>query len=158
MPKADTASVVTVGRLARAEAHCHERGGKLTEPRRDVLTLLLAADRPLEAYDLIERMEAMRGATHPPTVYRALDFLERLDLIHRIDSQKAYVACHSGGIGHRPVFLVCRVCKVATEVDLPAAGSVLEALALDHDFFAEQIVQEIEGQCRSCLAAGAARA
>lgn len=157
MPKAETVSATPSGHLARAEARCHERGGKLTEPRRDVLGLLVAADRPLGAYDLIERMQTMRGSTHPPTVYRALDFLEGLGLIHRIDSQKAYVACHGGTVGHRPVFLVCRVCKVATEVDLPDAGAMLETLALAHDFCAEQIVQEIEGRCRTCVEVDVAR-
>lgn len=140
-------------RLAQAESQCIAHGGKLTEPRRDVLSLLLEAERPLGAYDLIERMQALRGSTHPPTVYRALEFLERLGMIHRIDSQRAYVVCRSHETGHHPIFLVCRTCKSATEVDLPGAWSMLEGVATAHDFFAEQIVQEIEGRCRTCVAA-----
>jgi len=153
MPGPDAVPTAGKRRLALAEARCIERGGKLTEPRRDVLGLLLAAERPLGAYDLIERMQPLRGLTNPPTVYRALEFLERLGMIHRIDSQKAYVACRGGGTGHHPVFLVCRSCKRATEIDLPAAGVFLEGLAAANDFCAEQIVQEIEGRCRACVEA-----
>jgi len=151
MPSPNAALGVERRRLAAAEARCVERGGKLTEPRRDVLALLLAAERPLGAYDLIEQMQALRGRTNPPTVYRALEFFERLGMIHRIDSQKAYVACQGGTTGHHPVFLVCYVCKRATEVAMPEVGSMLEGLALAHDFQAEQIVQEIEGRCHACV-------
>jgi Fur family zinc uptake transcriptional regulator len=151
MPKPDAALAEGRQWLTLAETRCSERGGQLTGPRRDVLGLLLAAERPLGAYDLIEQMQALRGPTSPPTVYRALEFFERLGLIHRLDSQKAYVVCRGGATVHHPVFLVCRTCKRATEVDLPQAGSMLEGLAIAHDFRAEQIVQEIEGQCRACV-------
>lgn len=136
--------------LTAAEAVCAARGGKLTEPRRAVLDLLLASDRPLGAYELIDQMSARRVPTNPPTVYRALEFLEGLGLIHRIDSQKAYVVCQGAAGRHHPVFLVCRICKRATEVALPRTGMMLESLAMSHAFKPEQIVQEVEGQCRAC--------
>ncbi|MBX9617194.1 MAG: transcriptional repressor, partial [Caulobacteraceae bacterium] len=87
--------------LAWAEKTCAEAGGKLTAPRRDVLSLLLASDHPLAAYDLIEQMQGLRGQTHPPTVYRALEFLEQIGLVHRISSRKAYVVCTRQTHRHR---------------------------------------------------------
>lgn len=45
MPSPNAALGVERRRLSAAEARCVERGGKLTEPRRDVLALLLAAER-----------------------------------------------------------------------------------------------------------------
>lgn len=39
--------------LAAAQAHCQATQERLTEPRRRVLQLLLEADAPLKAYDLI---------------------------------------------------------------------------------------------------------
>ncbi len=139
--------------LARAERTCAEAGGKLTAPRRDVLSLLLEADQPLAAYDLLARMQTLRGQTHPPTIYRALDFLEQVGLVHRISSRKAYVACRNGSHSHRPVFLVRRVCKAATEVSLQGTDSLLEDLAEGVGFECEQIVLEVQGRCRACVEA-----
>ena len=61
--------------------------------RRQVLEALLASHRPLGAYELIDRL-AVRGARPAPiTMYRALDFLREQGLVHRIESQNAFIAC-----------------------------------------------------------------
>lgn len=146
------------GDLSWAERTCAEAGGTLTSPRRDVLSLLFDAKQPLAAYDLIARMQLLRGRAHPPTVYRALEFLERVGLVHRISSRKAYVVCRSASQSHRPIFLVCRVCKAATEVSLREAGTLLQNLAQDLGFECEQIVQEVQGRCRTCVEASTAAA
>lgn len=152
------ASTLSRGALSRAERTCAEAGGRLTAPRRDVLSLLLDADQPLAAYELIARMQALRGPTYPPTVYRALEFLEQAGLVHRINSRKAYVACRSAGPRHRPVFLVCRQCNTATEVSLREAETLLQTLAQSAGFECEQIVQEVQGRCRACIERGPAEA
>ena len=63
--------------LGRAEALCVERGGRWTRPRHKVLERLLQASGPVKAYDLMAGMGEGDAAAKPPTVYRALDFLER---------------------------------------------------------------------------------
>jgi Fur family zinc uptake transcriptional regulator len=138
------------GCLAAVPSVCSGHEVTLTAPRRAVLELLLAAGRPLGAYDLIEQMSARRGTTNPPTVYRALGFLEQMGLIHRLDSQKAYVACRGNAGAHRPVFLVCRECGRATEVEMSETVGLLEGLAKARGFVAEQITQQIEGRCEDC--------
>lgn len=152
MPAAEAGPPASAHDLTWAERTCAEAGGKLTAPRRDVLSLLLASGHPLAAYDLIERMQSLRGQTHPPTVYRALEFLEQVGLIHRISTCKAYVPCNSAANRHRPVFLVCRVCKSAVEVSVPAAETLLQSLAQAIGFECERIVQEVEGRCSACVA------
>jgi Fur family transcriptional regulator, zinc uptake regulator len=152
MPVAETkSSTLKRADLARAERACAAAGGRLTAPRRDVLALLLDAEEPLAAYDLLARLQAVRGQTHPPTVYRALEFLEQAGLVHRISSRKAYVVCKSAAHRHRPVFLVCRVCKTATEASLDEASALLQGLAQTSGFECEQIVQEVQGRCRACV-------
>ena len=54
------------------------RSERLTNSRRRVLELLLEAGVPLKAYDLIATYSGDGEAAKPPTVYRALEFLERV--------------------------------------------------------------------------------
>jgi Fur family zinc uptake transcriptional regulator len=48
---------------------------RLTEQRKTVLQLLCVSNKPLSAYELLERMRGVVKNPAPPTVYRALDFL-----------------------------------------------------------------------------------
>ena len=70
--------------LAAAEALCTSKGERLTPVRRRVLELVLEAEKPVKAYDLLENLNPGEGAAKPPTVYRALDFLMGLGLVHKI--------------------------------------------------------------------------
>ena len=83
--------------LTASEARCGATGERLTAPRRRVLELLLAADAPMKAYDLIAAFGDRGEPAKPPTVYRALEFLERLGFAHRIESLNSYVPCRIEG-------------------------------------------------------------
>ncbi|MEJ0059912.1 MAG: hypothetical protein WDM79_10225 [Terricaulis sp.] len=69
--------------LSEAERRCSDAGESLTPLRRRVLELLMDHHGPAKAYDLLSQLDA--GAK-PPTIYRALDFLVRMGLAHRIES------------------------------------------------------------------------
>src|SRR5665213_639190 len=94
------------GGLRTAQALCEARGQKLTPARRRVLELLMQAGQPVKAYDLISAFSDEGGAAKPPTVYRALEFLERQGLAHRIESLSAYVACTGEAGDHAAAFLL----------------------------------------------------
>jgi Fur family zinc uptake transcriptional regulator len=79
-------------RLAEAERLCNERGTLLTPLRREVFKLLLERGGSAKAYDLHEDMRNAHGRVAPMTVYRALDFLMQMQLVHRIESQNVFVA------------------------------------------------------------------
>ncbi len=61
--------------LNDAEALVMRRGGRMTRIRRKVLRLLLESAEPAKAYDLLANLDG-EGSAKPPTVYRALDFLQ----------------------------------------------------------------------------------
>ena len=75
--------------LNAAEARCGAADQRLTAPRRRVLELLLQAGQPVKAYDLIASFAIDGPPAKPPTVYRALDFLEKQGFAHRIESLNA---------------------------------------------------------------------
>src|SRR5690242_18825727 len=103
--------------LGEAERRCEVTHERLTSPRRRVLELLLEADAPLKAYDLIAAFGEDGEPAKPPTVYRALEFLERLGFAHRIESLNAYVPCRLDGESHQAAFLICDCCGAAQEFE-----------------------------------------
>src|SRR5690606_29433035 len=73
---------------------CRARGLRLTPLRLEVLELVAASEKPVKAYDLLDRLKTDRAGAAPPTVYRALDFLLDNGFIHKLESINAYVGCH----------------------------------------------------------------
>lgn len=135
--------------MARAEQRCKRAGQRWTDPRRRTYEMLLAAGAPVKAYDLIRRYSPSRGATKPPTVYRSLDVLTTLGLVHKVQSLSAYVACTELDSGHTAAFLVCNCCGAAEELAQPEAGMTL-AVAVERGFTIESTSLEMRGRCRNC--------
>jgi len=134
--------------LGAAEARCLETQERLTAPRRRVLELLLEADGPLKAYDLIAAFGEAGEPAKPPTVYRALEFLERLGFAHRIESLNAYVPCRIDGEGHQAAFLICDCCGAAQEFEPDLAPALAAAKAAGYD--ARSVTLEARGLCPAC--------
>ena len=142
-------SSIAVGAAMRqAEARVALAGGKWTEPRRRVYELLLEAGTPVKAYDLMEAYSDDRAAK-PPTVYRALDFLETAGLVHRIASLNAFVACQADDPTHAAAFLICDCCGSAQEFD-PGEVRAATAAARAEGFAPRAIGLEVRGTCRAC--------
>lgn len=137
--------------LEAATGLCDRAEEKLTPGRRRVLELLLRAGRPAKAYDLIAQFGEDGRPTKPPTVYRALDFLERQGLAHRIESLNAYVACRQGDKAHTAAFLICRCCQTSRELD---TGGPTELLAAGErlGFSLDGLIIEGHGLCADCRA------
>lgn len=139
--------------LKAAETRCADAEQRLTAPRRRVLELLLQAGHPLKAYDLIAAFGPDRGPAKPPTVYRALEFLERQGFAHRIESLNAYVACRQGPQAHAAAFLICDCCGDAREVE-PEGAERLTDLAARAGYAIRVVTMEAHGLCADCAASG----
>ena len=136
--------------LHAAEKICADAGEALTPLRRRVLELLIDQPGPAKAYDLLPLLDSETAKAKPPTIYRALDFLVRIGLAHRIESLNAFVACDVGACGRSAMFLICTSCGRAEEFD---AGHALVDLseAAAHDGFAiQRTTIEAQGLCRQC--------
>jgi Fur family transcriptional regulator, zinc uptake regulator len=133
--------------LGDAEARCAETQERMTGPRRRVLELLLGSDAPLKAYDLIAAFGADGEPAKPPTVYRALEFLERLGFAHRIESLNAYVPCRIEG-GHAAAFLICDCCGAADEFEPDFQAQIAAAAAAG--YAVRSVTLEVRGLCGAC--------
>lgn len=154
---APEAAAHIAGMLDRAGRLCEQRGARLTELRRQVLALILDSHAPVGAYDLLDRLRASRSGAAPPTVYRALDFLQEHGLIHRIERLAAFVGCVEGHAhSHAAQFLICRRCGAVAELDDHELTRALTAAALRAGFSVTGATVEAEGVCGACAASEAA--
>jgi Fur family transcriptional regulator, zinc uptake regulator len=136
--------------LERAEALCRGRGLSLTPGRRGVLAALASEHRAVGAYELMELIAADGRAAHPPTVYRALDFLMEAGLVHRISALNAYVACDHPGEAHPSQLLVCRNCGRVAELSSTEVDAMLDRIARRKGFKPESRTVELQGLCAPC--------
>ena len=138
--------------LAAADAVCASEGASLTPLRRRVLELVWGAHAPVRAYDLLDALRAERRGAAPPTVYRALDFLLSVGLIHRIEALNAFVGCANPARIHPGQFLICEDCGAVAELDDAEIARSLAARARTLGFAASRQTVEIAGRCPDCRA------
>ena len=141
--------------LDKAKEMCAVSGGRLTEKRRKLLSLLLLAEAPLSAYDLADAYNKTNGASMPAmSVYRILEFLEGEGLVHKISSANKYIACSHICSDHPhqiSQFLICSRCQSVTEIAI--SSSTIEelrrqALAAGYKFNNSQL--ELQCLCNNC--------
>jgi Fur family transcriptional regulator, zinc uptake regulator len=153
-PKPAAARARSTGALTRAERICTHHGERLTPSRRRVYSELLRQPRPISAYDLLSRLEKReRRKLSPLTVYRALDFLMRVGLVHKLESQHSFVACDHPEDRHHGLYLVCSSCGRADELDADAIDTLVHKAARARGFRPEKQIVEVQGVCQACSSA-----
>lgn len=133
-----------------AEKVCKKRGVNLTPIRRQVLEIIWQGHNPVKAYEIIENFGSTSHPTAPPTVYRALDFLIENGLVHRIESQNAFIGCSQPVTAHKANFFICESCHRAIEIDSARLEASFEQIAADHSFQIKHKTVEIYGLCANC--------
>jgi Fur family zinc uptake transcriptional regulator len=129
-------------RIEAARARVTGAGERFTPLREHVLELIISDGGAIKAYDLLDRLRPDLGSPKPPTVYRALEFLSKHGLIHRVEAINAFIACDHQHEGHLAEFFICENCQ-----------SVEERHAHDHTdckpdgFEINRSVVEHYGQC-----------
>jgi Fur family zinc uptake transcriptional regulator len=139
--------------IEEAERRCTAAGESFTPLRRRVLELLLDQHGPAKAYDLLPLLDSDKGTAKPPTIYRALEFLVRVGLAHRIESLNAFVACDVGACARSTIFLICEKCGAAEEFDAGHALVDLTDAAKRDGFAISRTMIEASGVCSACQTA-----
>lgn len=138
--------------LTRAKGLCREKNVKLTVTREAVLTLLWQSHRPLGAYQIQDQLsKLMAKPIAPPTVYRAIEFLLDLSLIHRLPSLNAYIGCPFPSSHHSNLFMICNECGSAAEMADAALNEVLQAASNKANFVLQSQSVELFGRCPQCV-------
>jgi Fur family transcriptional regulator, ferric uptake regulator len=125
----------------------HRAGGA----REEVLALLARQDCCLSAQDIHDRLRA--GSRKPvglASVYRALDVLSQLKLVHRldVDGTACYEPAHPSGDHHHHV--ICEECGKMDAFEDPELERLIDGLGerLGYDVGGHEIV--LRGACPDC--------
>ena len=136
--------------LNTAEVYCKKAGLRFTPIRRKVLEILAQEHRAIGAYAILERLRENGFGSQPPLAYRALEFLTKHGLAHKVERLNAFISCTHPTKEHSPAFLICRTCSSVAETTLDAAKTSLGGIARAANFRMEGLVMESEGLCSSC--------
>lgn len=140
------------GALRDAEAICRQHEARLTPIRKQVLELVWQSHKPVKAYDVLAQLKQVMSSAKPPTVYRALDFLLKHQLIHKLQRLNAFIGCQHPTLENgRCYFLICTRCEQAQEMQHPTIHRNLGDTMRQQQFLPQQITVEVEGICGACL-------
>lgn len=140
--------------LARAQQAFETRGLKLTPLRRQVFEEIAGSHDAVGAYDVLDRLVRKTGERMAPiSVYRAIDALLDVGVVHRLESRNAFFACHTPHAGKRHIALVCNGCGLVAEIDGTAVFAAIDATTRQAPFAVKRIVVEVAGTCAGCDAA-----
>lgn len=126
---------------------------ELTKNQSLVMETLSAASGPLSAYAILDALRG-QGFRAPPQVYRALDKLVTVGLVHRLESINAFVACQlpscDGKTKETVLFAICENCGNVEELASDRLVKAVNALADEIDFALNRSVIELRGLCNAC--------
>jgi len=137
--------------IARAHEICEQANVRMTATREAILRLLWQSHQPLGAYQLQQQLSKVADKPiAPPTVYRAIDFLLELGLVHRIPSLNAFFGCPFPNSDHSNIFMICEQCKTVAEMADNQVNSLIETLTEKSKFKLQSKTIELFGLCPNC--------
>lgn len=152
--------VTTARERADWARHCDDAiraaGLRAGGARQAVVQLLAGQDCCLSAHEVRDALAAEPGPTPGmASVYRALDTLAELHLVHKVDlgGQVAkYEPAHPGGDHHHHA--VCRECGAVVPIEDDALEAAVHAMADRLAFDVEGHDITLRGRCARCAATG----
>ena len=118
----------------------------------DILGVLQSCDRPMTAYQILQKLQGDEPDVAPPTVYRTLSALTDQGRVHRLESIKAFVPCRCNHAESIPVLAICDDCGSVEEHDGSGLMHSLNELVAPSAFQMQRHIVEVHGHCRTCAA------
>ena len=126
----------------------------MTPLRREILSILIANNGCMKAYDVLSELSKIRLDTKPITVYRVLNFLVGKSILHKVSAKNSFVICNDVlDATHKKhvVFLSCKDCDQIQEInDQDFINNVQKFYAKQHFTMPAESV-EMSGYCSKCI-------
>ena len=122
---------------------------KLSKNQALVYEALSQAGKPVGAYELLDQLKA-HGLKAPLQIYRALESLIELKVVHRLESLNAWTTCCDADHDSAPIFVICDDCGDVKEHIDTGFNRSIEKISKRSGFTAEKPIVEIHGRCGDC--------
>ena len=121
----------------------------LTKNQSLVYEALRKAKNPVGAYELLDQLRE-HGLKAPLQIYRTLDQLIELKIVHRLESLNAWTLCCDAEHDSTPVFAICNDCGIVREYFDETLSSNIANISKQSGFVADRSIIEIHGRCDQC--------
>lgn len=123
-------------------------GVRLTEPRRELFSILYKHEQPLTVGEIIKQSQIAERTS----VYRSLELFTKLGLINKIHlkGRERYELLEPFKPHHH--HLVCVLCGELLPLDNPKLEKIIRHLADSHNYEPVSHHVELQGICKECRA------
>ena len=129
--------------------YCKAQDILLTEQQSLVLKIICCHDEAVAAHKILESLKVINAKANRMTIHRALEYLNKIGVVHKISFNNTYVPCtHLNE--HNCQLLVCIKCGKKIEFSSAEIFASLKQSGEEHEFFISTPI-EIMGYCKECL-------
>ncbi len=153
MTAIDRAPAVRADWSDHAEAALRDAGHRSSGPRMAIVDTLARYGCLLTAREIADRLRSEGRDIGVATVYRALELLDGLGLLHRVDTGEGvsrFEPAHPSGEHHH--HLICNRCGRVSAFEDPGLERSVQRMARRLTFRVEDHDVALRGTCASCLA------
>lgn len=124
------------------------RGGRVTTPRRVILTALLEAGDHVTADDLTAAVRRRHPEVHQSTVYRTLETLADLGVVDHVHLGHGRAVFHLADERHQ--HLLCSSCGLVIEAPDDVVDDLARRLDDEYGFALDARHFALSGRCQAC--------
>ncbi len=102
------------------------------------------------AYEILDRLRP-EGFKAPAQVYRALNQLLDIGLIHKVESINAFVACNQHHQDGSSILAICDSCGAVKEIASMEFVEKIKDFGNRNNFHSRELAIELKGRCSHCM-------
>jgi len=137
--------------ISRVDEICRSNNLGFTDIRKQVFEIIIKNNKPIKAYEILDKISNINNKpSHPPTVYRAIDFLIENGFVHKLNSINSFVGCFHPKAHKECYFLICKKCNLYQECCDDSLKDRISKTAVHNNFIISNTTLEIEGHCLDC--------
>jgi Fur family ferric uptake transcriptional regulator len=136
----------------RLQAQLSERGIRMTDQRRAILSVVETATKHLDAVQILRRAQKLDALVDRSTVYRTLELLKRHGMIDELDLMhlKGEGHYYERKLGQDHIHMACLRCGKITEFVSQRFDSLKSQLEQECRFHILVARLEVGGYCSNC--------
>ena len=115
------------------------------------LNILKKHNKGLTAYRVLSELQKTRNVK-PMTIYRSLNSLQKMGVVHKSNQSKTYFVCHANAKDkHNPALAICKKCEKTEEINPSIFSRIFSNLKTKEKYDFSNFELEISTLCRRCI-------